>query len=168
MDNLHMDIIGDPYYIVQSGMGNYTSRATQYTNLNTDGSVNYQNGEVVVNINFRSPIDINQTTGMYDFGNTSKSAPVIQYSGLYKITTIVNRFKEGQFTQTLSGYRMPQQENPVDSKTTQLFNTTTTAITEDIKAAITPKLKLVAIADSTVGSTITFGSDLFNYGTRNQ
>ena len=165
MYNLTMEIIGDPYFIVQSGMGNYTSRSSQYINLNTDGSVNYQNGEVVISVNFRSPIDINPTTGMYDFGKTVNSVPVLQYSGLYAVTNIANRFKEGQFTQTLTGYRLPQQENPVEAPPIHLFNTT--SVSAEIKAAITPNLKSVIIADSAVGSTIKFGSDLFTHQTGN-
>jgi hypothetical protein len=121
--NLNMEIIGDPYYIVQSGMGNYTAQATQYKNLNLDGSINYQNGEVDILVNFRTPIDINQTTGLYNFGGSSKTAPVIGYSGLYQITNITSKFQSGQFKQTLVGQRRPQQENPVEATPDQTFST---------------------------------------------
>ena len=123
--NLDMTIIGDPYFIVQSGMGNYTSKPTQYMNLNEDGSVNYQNGEVVIGVNFRTPIDINQQTGMYDFGGKSKTAPVMQYSGMYKIRTVVSTFNGGEFTQKLKGQRMPLQESKQESTPDQTFNTST-------------------------------------------
>lgn len=122
---LDMTIIGDPYYIVQSGMGNYTSKPTQYMNLNEDGSVNYQNGEVVIGVNFRTPIDINQQSGMYDFGGKSKTAPVMQYSGMYKVLTVNSTFKGGEFVQTLKGQRMPLQESKQEATPDQTFNTST-------------------------------------------
>jgi hypothetical protein len=110
MLSLNMDIWGDPYYIAQSGQGNYTSKATSFKNLNSDGTVNYQNGEVYVTVNFRTPIDINQATGLYKFSNNS--APVVAFSGLYRVTNVTSTFLGGSFKQTLKGQRMPQQENP--------------------------------------------------------
>lgn len=118
---LNMNIIGDPYFIAQSGQGNYTASPTQYTNLNSDGSVNYQNGEVDVVVNFRTPIDINQTTGLYNFGGQSKSAPVIGFSGLYKINTVTSTFKGGKFTQMLEGFRRKGQDFPTEGTPEQTF-----------------------------------------------
>jgi hypothetical protein len=116
---LRMKIIGDPYWIAQSGMGNYTSQPSQYSNLNSDGSVNYQNGEVDCRVNFRMPIDINQTTGLYDFGGSSTSAPVIHYSGLYQIILVNSTFSNGVFTQELKGLRRPLQESKQPEATPQ-------------------------------------------------
>ena len=111
MTDLDLEILGDPYWIAQSGMGNYTAQPTKYYNLNLDGSVSYQNGEVDVMINFRTPIDINQTTGLYDFGPKSQTAPVMQFSGLYKVTNVVSTFKGGEFIQHLTGQRRPLYES---------------------------------------------------------
>jgi hypothetical protein len=111
MMDINMQIIGDPYYIIQSGTGNYTSSPTQFHNLNEDGSVSYQNGEVDIMVNFRTPIDINQSTGMYNFGPNTDTAPVMQFSGLYKLTNVSSVFSQGKFTQTLTGYRRPMQES---------------------------------------------------------
>ena len=69
--------------------------------LNEDGSVNYQTGEVDILVNFRTPVDLNQATGLYNFGGASKSAPVLQFSGLYYVNTIVSNFKQGKFTQNM-------------------------------------------------------------------
>lgn len=124
--NLTIKIIGDPYYIVQSGIGNYTAKQTQFSNLNLDGSVNYQNGEVDIYIAFRTPIDINQTSGLYDFGK-GRSAPVIQYSGLYCVTNVVSTFKDGKFEQVLTGFRRPQQENLVEATPDKTLNVTNQA-----------------------------------------
>lgn len=127
MMNLDMKIIGDPYYIAQSGQGNYTSAPTQYANLNSDGSVNYQNGEVDIVVNFRTPIDINQTTGLYDFGKSSKSAPVLQWSGMYQVISVASSFSGGQFTQVLTGSRRPNQELTKTATAAQTYNSTNNA-----------------------------------------
>lgn len=133
--NLDLEIIGDPYYITDSGVGNYTASSTKYKNLNADGAMDWQNGEVDINVTFRTPVDINQTTGLYDFGKSSKSAPVLQYSGLYCVQTVVSKLSGGKFTQKLSGFRRPQQENLFEADPSQVFNTTTTkADKEDTKA----------------------------------
>lgn len=125
MIQLNMDIHGDPYYIAQSGTGNYTAKATAFQNLNSDGSVNYQNGEVYITVNFRTPTDINQTTGLYNFAGAT-SAPVVAFSGLYRVYKVMSTFSQGQFKQTLVGVRMPQQENPnvgTAAKTFSISNT---------------------------------------------
>lgn len=125
MLSLDMKIIGDPYYIAQSGMGNYTSTPTQYSNLNSDGSVSYQGSEVDILVNFRTPVDLNQNTGLFDFGKSTKSAPVLTWSGLYQVTKVVSHFDNGQFTQTLTGPRRNGQEISGAGSTAATANTTT-------------------------------------------
>jgi hypothetical protein len=125
MYNLEMEIIGDPYYIAQSGTGNYTSEQATH-NLNTDGSVNYESGEVDISVNFRTPIDINQGTGLYNFGGTSKTALVTQFSGLYCVQTIKSTFANGKFTQVLTGFRRPTQEYEEEPTPNDLPSTTRT------------------------------------------
>lgn len=128
MVNLDLKIIGDPYFIAQSGQGNYTSQQTVYGNLNADGSVNYQNGEVDILVNFRTPVDLNQTTGLYDFGKASKSAPVLAWSGLYQVINVTSSFVGGQFTQTLSGTRRPSQEFTEPVKPAKQFSSSNTVL----------------------------------------
>lgn len=127
---LNMDIIGDPYYIAQSGTGNYVAKPESH-NLNTDGTINYQSGEVDIHINFRSPSDLNQSTGLYNIDrsnpNTQKSTPVLGFSGLYYIVKLVNHFKNGAFTQSLECLKRPNEaattkgskEQGLNSKTPQ-------------------------------------------------
>jgi hypothetical protein len=121
--DLNLEIIGDPYFIQQSGTGNFTAQETEYKNLNSDGTMNHQNGEVDIMISFRSPIDINQTTGLYAMGAGSKSAPVLAYSGLYCVNSVASKFSGGMFKQVLTGFRRPQQEKLFDDPPGQLFNT---------------------------------------------
>lgn len=107
MINTKMQILGDPYYIGDSGMGNYSAVATDNKHMNADGAVDWQSGEVHILVNFRTPTDINQASGLYDFTNT---AYVPQFSGLYKVLTIQSNFNRGKFTQTLSMIRLPKQD----------------------------------------------------------
>jgi hypothetical protein len=133
MMDLDMEIIGDPYFITQSGVGNYTASATQYANLNNDGTANYQNGEVDIMVNFRTPIDINQTTGLYTFaGGTTR---LDQWSGLYSIQNVTSTFKTGQFKQKLHGMRRPLQELQEESTPADTYVPNKEAPPEDRKVA---------------------------------
>ena len=135
LQKINMDIVGDPYFIAQSGQGNYNSKPIPgKPNLNADGTINYQNGEVDILINFRSPSDINQVSGLYNIGrlgsdpNNTASSPVLGFSGLYRINRLVSQFKKGSFTQTIDALRRPGQENPNKGTKTQALNPTTPAV----------------------------------------
>ena len=130
--NLDITIIGDPYYIMQSGAGNYTSQQSQFSNLNVDGSMNHQNGEVDIEVNFRTPIDINQTTGLYSFSQAgNKTAPVLAYSGLYCVQEVTSTFSQGKFTQNLKGFRRPLQEVEWSADPSKLFSPSSTKETKN-------------------------------------
>jgi hypothetical protein len=103
----NMEILGDPYYIMDSGMGNYSAQTSQYDNVNTDGSMDYQNGEVDITVTFRTPIDYN-AEGQMDFGSSVKA--VEPFSGLYQVTFVNSKFSGGQFTQDLQLIRRRNQE----------------------------------------------------------
>ena len=120
MMNITFDILGDPYYISNSGMGNYTAPPTQFLNVSSDGTMNYQNGEVHIVINFRTPSDINQTTGLYNLTNNSLCQ---QFSGLYKLVKIRSEFKHGQFTQSIDAMRIQGQDSTDTPSSSQLFST---------------------------------------------
>jgi hypothetical protein len=121
MMNLDLEIIGDPYFIVQSGQGNYSAKRSQYYNLCSDGSIDYQSGEVDIMVNFRTPVDINQGTGLYDFGKNNSSAPIKGFSGLYKVIKIFNTFKDGKFTQKLTCNRRNGYEIKTESTKAQIY-----------------------------------------------
>ena len=61
-------------------------------------------------INFRTPVDINSATGLYDMAGKRSS----QFSGIYKVQRVVHNFKNGQFTQTISAKR--RNINPSDKE----------------------------------------------------
>lgn len=134
MVNLEMEVLGDPFWIAQSGISNYTAKPTQYKDLNADGSVNYQNGEVHIGVNFRTPIDINQITGLYNFGSNTETMPVTYFSGIYIVKIVKSTFQGGKFIQVLQGYRIPQQESKSESDISQMFNIN--SILDSISGAI--------------------------------
>ena len=123
MLSLEMTILGDPYYIGDSGLGNYTAKQTNLENMTADHSMNYQNGEVYIGVNFRTPLDIDVARGAYDFGPTQL---VAEFSGLYKVLKVSSDFSRGRFTQNLTLLRMPgQTAKPVDSLVSAITSTAT-------------------------------------------
>ena len=108
-----MTIMGDPYYIADSGMGNYSAGTTPIINITEDGTMDYQSSEVDVLVNFRTPLDISQTGG-YDFPRLGIS-PTGAFSGLYQVYMVRNSFSEGVFSQDLKMIRRKNQTG-VDTK----------------------------------------------------
>lgn len=117
MINLDLTILGDPYFLADSGMGNYSAKGVDNFNcINSDGTANYQETQIVVQVNFRTPIDINLDTGFYNFGDTK---PVTQFSGLYQLIEVASTFSRGSFKQILKMLRIPGQDNPSAEPATQ-------------------------------------------------
>lgn len=124
MIKLDMTILGDPYYLGDSGMGNYNAAPSPYQNLTGDGQINYQSGQVAITINFRTPIDVNLDTGFYNFGSDTR--PVLQFSGLYMLQRVSHEFSRGKFKQTLSGFRLKGQDNDAAPEGEFVLNSETT------------------------------------------
>ena len=97
MLNLDLLILGDPYFLGDSGMGNFTIAGSGPAN--GEGSINWQGGEVHIKLTFRMPEDANTDTGLYDFGGLGK--PVREFSGYYKVQGVESTFQKGKFTQRL-------------------------------------------------------------------
>ena len=106
MVQLTMKILGDPFYLGDSGLGNYTAQASNVDGVTADWAINYQRGEVYIDINFKNPIDINYRSGYYDFPSGDE-VPI--FSGLYRVFKVESTFDKGVFTQTLDLLRMPGQ-----------------------------------------------------------
>jgi len=107
-----IEIIGDPYYIADSGLGNFSDVPVNF-NENSNGSMNYQSGEVDIIVNFRTPTDYNRITGEMDFMSGVQNAG---FSGLYNVQEVTNMFKSGKFTQTLKAIRRPIQDPVKEEK----------------------------------------------------
>ena len=155
--NLDLEIMGDPYFLATSGFGNYTAGQTTKSNINSDNEVNYQNGEVDIVVNFRTPIDINQSTGLYNFGGT---AGVNQFSGLYKVTTLVSTFSKGKFTQKLSGFRRQGQDDFRDADISRVPTATPTKAAPPNEYVDTPPSNPQVFDDGSSIQTFDDGSTL--------
>ena len=99
MITLNLRILGDPYYIADSGTGNYNAERTAYINVNSDGSIDHQTSDVDVKLQFTTPIDINPAAGNYLMDN--RIIGVSNFSGLYRVISVANRFEGNLFTQDL-------------------------------------------------------------------
>ncbi len=106
---LDLTIIGDPYYLSDSGFGNYSAQQTEYMNMNADGGMDYQSGEVDILINFRVPVDNNKPNGLYEFPEGTELLKA--FSGLFQVLTLESNFSRGKFTQTLNLVRRRNQES---------------------------------------------------------
>jgi hypothetical protein len=112
-----LEIMGDPYWIVDSGIGNYFASApTPVSQITNDGTMNYESGNVYIYLTFRTPADINETTGLYDFSVAGKDSP---FSGIYRVNMCENIFSDGQWRQKLKCLRMPGPQGPEADQKTQ-------------------------------------------------
>ena len=100
-----LEIIGDPYFLVTGGIGNYNPKPAG-RGVTVDGEATYNTGDVMITINFRNPDDINsfENGGMMRF-----DANKVPFSGVYRVNAAVSTFNDGQFKQRLSVMRMQGQ-----------------------------------------------------------
>ena len=100
-----LEIIGDPLYLVTGGIGNFNPSQISYGETST-GEAAHLNGQVLISINFRNPIDINsfEQGGMMRF-----DANRVPFSGVYMVHTAKSSFKDGNFLQRLQVIRVPGQ-----------------------------------------------------------
>ena len=103
--SMKIKVLGDPYYIADSGIGNYNSENTAYYNINADGTMNHQSGEVDILMNFQTPIDINDNTGGYSMDGSALG--VANFSGLFRVITVRNMFNGNLFTQEIDLVKRP-------------------------------------------------------------
>lgn len=109
---LNMTIMGDPYFIGQSGIGNFNNYSTGSFNQTADGSINLQTGEVDIHVNFNVPYDVGEN-GFADFGDGKSGS----FTGLYRLGKVTNKFQQGKFTQDLLLFRRGGQRPYVGSST---------------------------------------------------
>jgi len=103
MVNVEMEILGDPYFLTDSGLNsNYFAPQGINKQITGDNSLNYEGTDVFVYIAFRTPVEPNLSVsnegGLYEFPDGGKESP---YSGIYKVTKIENKFSNGNFTQVM-------------------------------------------------------------------
>lgn len=108
MINVDLKIHGDPEFIKQDSVFYSPALASTSITVGSDtGSLNMDASEIFCNLIFRTPEDINQSTGLYEFGPKNKNV----FSGIYKIIQVTSMFERGQFTQNLELIRLFNQES---------------------------------------------------------
>jgi hypothetical protein len=120
MVSVRMSILGDPAYLGQSqfipttasrGDGTSNRKKLAFSQGNRDiwneiyGNYNMGFGDVVIKLNFRSPTDVNEKTGVYELAKDEQ----IAFSGLYRVVQVDNMFEDGKFVQELQLVRFNNQ-----------------------------------------------------------
>lgn len=124
--NADVEILGDPYWMVDSGIGNYFAPPSVENKLTTaDGTMNYEGSDVYIYITFKTPKDIDEQSGLYQFPDDGRESP---FSGIYKVTMCENVFSDGVFKQRLKCIRMPLQAADFDGKRQPVDTTNATAV----------------------------------------
>jgi len=117
-----MTILGDPYYISTSGIGNFSdSNPESGNNVTGLGSFDYQKGEVDILFNFLTPVDLSNS-GRLIFEKDYDTILKVPFSGLYFVRLVTSTFSKGKFTQELGLVRRPNQ-NTKDTLNEELSNT---------------------------------------------
>lgn len=137
--NLDLEILGDTYWMVDSGFANYFSPESTITDqITEDGTCNYEGSDVYIMITFRTPADIDPVTGMYQFSTKGKESP---FSGIYRVTRLENTFYEGVFKQRLTCIRMRGQSSDYDGE--ERITSKATGGLIDTKEPEVPKINMV-------------------------
>ena len=147
-----LKIIGDPQYIKQDDIFYAPSLTTESTQVDTtgldsrliaNGSLHMDRGELYVQMTIRTPVDLDETTGLMKFDSKHQTS---LFSGMYRVLKVDSTFTNGKFEQTLDIVRLPRQ-------TTLDYTSTIKEVSgARDKVAVTAPL---ANADSTVAKSTT-------------
>ena len=110
MITVDLEINGDPYWLIDAGLGNYLGITNPLnSNITIEGSCNPVGGMVTTVLNFRTPMDYDGKDGFvkYPLGGF---VPIAMFSGVYRTIYVTNHFKNGKFTQTLNLARLMNQD----------------------------------------------------------
>jgi hypothetical protein len=108
MVNLDMQIVGDPAWIPTSDAywQDKVRKGEQYAQaFMPDGTINYNLSPPFIQVNLKTPIDYDNTTGLQNPNQSINSS----FSGVYRITQVDSTFSGGAFQQRLTGLRAPMQ-----------------------------------------------------------
>ncbi len=111
---MEFEILGDPYWLIDSGVGNYFSPAAKDNPAVTiDGGMVYETSQVYIYVTFKTPVDIDEASGLYDFTDALESP----FSGIYMVTEVKSYMSsDAVFKQTISCIRMKGQPSDFDDK----------------------------------------------------
>jgi len=106
MITAEMEIIGDPYFLPQE-TGNYAAKRGATPTITADGTMTYQQSQVLIVVNFLTPFDYQVK------GATMEMPSIVRgFSGLYSVWAVTNSFSNGQFVQRLKMTRRRGQDDP--------------------------------------------------------
>ena len=98
---VRMKIVGDPAFlqqdIVETGLNN---QSFNFRPFNSDGSINFNSGQVIFDINWNQPDDYDFTTGVV---NTNKSSGRTKQYNTYQLVEVKSHFSRGRFEQDIEG-----------------------------------------------------------------
>jgi hypothetical protein len=107
MISVRLKIIGDPEFIKQDDVFFNPLNRSSKSIIDKNGSLSFDRGEMHALLTFRTPLDFDQTTGLAKWDGPSSTSV---FSGMYRVITVENEFRSGQFTQNLDLVRMFGQE----------------------------------------------------------
>jgi hypothetical protein len=140
MQEIELEIVGDPAWL-QQGEVFVANSADEwdFRPFNSDGTINFEAGQVLINFAFNRPVDYDLKTGLLDPGannfgrDKQRGLPgLARQSGTYAVNTLTSTFAKGRFTQQLKAvlmlYPNPQTaariaQAPADQLTPQPLST---------------------------------------------
>jgi len=111
MINVKLRIVGDPHFIKQDDLF-YNQNLTPNNSLfvsSKNQSLVFDDGELYVFLNFQSPTDYNDATGLAIPGISPYQYSA--FTGVYKVIDVLNEFRAGKFEQILDLSRIPIDDN---------------------------------------------------------
>jgi hypothetical protein len=121
MLDIELKIWGDPYFITDSGMGNYNSPYRHGDQMVDErGQMVYQRQPLFIQIEFRTPLDYGDD-GIVVFNQASDNATkntqqLEKFSGIYRVLEIESEFRGGRFEQNLICSRVNSQAQQLAMK----------------------------------------------------
>jgi hypothetical protein len=115
---LEMEVIGDPYFLSDSGINsNYSASPGPTSQIRSDGAMNYEGSEIFAFLVFRTPVEPNLAVsgegGLYNFS----SSGISPFSGIYRVIQAENKWTSGTYTQNLKMLRVLGQEGDFEGLT---------------------------------------------------
>ena len=106
--NLTLSIVGDTYFLPNSGMGNLVIRNVFSTNPDIEfgkREMDYLNGMCHVEVFFNTPVDIDEKTGDMKSaaiaGGDGTAVRLGTFSAIYRVVEVESTFRGGKFEQDL-------------------------------------------------------------------
>jgi hypothetical protein len=114
MITLNLEILGDPYWMVDNGVSNsFVPVSEGSSQMTQDGTMNYIDREVHIFVTFKTPVDVNMGgDGLYGFMDTEAKLKS-QFSGIYQVIRCECIINDGMFKQRLTCVRKACQPSDV-------------------------------------------------------